>query len=193
MATCNKNNRGLTRAHPGGQRSKERGVRGRVYMAGARLRRRPESEHLLHCALSQSSRDNTSSLSSSTSPCPTWWRGAGPVLSPGTLPAPSPAGAKGESGSSERSGALPKATQHESGVPAPLQICLMVPRLPILPHGMLQATWHTRAFTRPGRGELDSPAPRPRRAIGRGWGRAAGDWSQLWSFRSPDLVADFQR
>lgn len=130
-------------------------------MAGARLRRHPASEHLLHCALSQSSRDNTSYLSSRTSPGPTWWRGAGPVLSPETLPALSPAGAKGESGSSERSGALPKATQRESGVPAPLQICLMVPRLPILPHGMLQATWHTRAFARPGRGGLDSPPTAP--------------------------------
>nr|KAF6431580.1 hypothetical protein HJG63_008092 [Rousettus aegyptiacus] len=57
---------------------------------------------------------------------------------------------------------------------------------------MLQATWHTRAFTRPGREGLDTPRP-PGWAVGRGRGRAAGDWSQRRSFRSPDLVADFRQ
>lgn len=124
------------------------------------------AECLLLCALSHSSCNNTGyCLFLQHLLCPMWPRGAC-SLSPVTLPAPRAARAKGERGSSKRSGALPNATQWERGVPGHPQVCLIT-------QASCPATLpRTRALIRAGCGGLAGQSAEAGVDLG-------GDWSQL--------------
>lgn len=85
-------------------------------------RARPVAERLLSCAFPRSSGDNVAAVPYAPA-TPQGWGGVCTALPPVIPSAPSGAIAKGESGSSERSRALAKATQQESrgaGIPPSL-------------------------------------------------------------------------